>query len=217
MKKTLPFFCLLALSGLTLSAQTQPRTPDFQTTEKSSVHLPAPGVPAGLKTIYSNLGSGDDRYNSETGWTIIGPTWEGDGISELFAIAFTPKSNAHVTEVLAAILYGGSGDNQVNLSIYSDSDDVPGTLLAGPVTVANLAPNGTCCALAVANFPPLAVTAGTQYWLVANTPTTGTGSDFYGAWAASPKLLQQALKSGSGWEVFDCYVEAAGAVIGTIP
>jgi hypothetical protein len=216
-KKTLPLFCLVAVFGLTLAAQTQPGTPVFHTTEKSSVYLPAPEVPAGLKTIYSNLGSGDDRYNYETGWTIIGPTWEGDGISGFFAIAFTPESNAHVTEALAAILYGGSGDNQVNLSIYSDSDGVPGTLLAGPVTVANLAPTGTCCELAVANFPPLAVSAGTQYWLVANTPTTGTGSNFYGTWAASPKVLQQAINSGSGWEVFDCYVDAAGAVLGTVP
>ena len=129
-------------------------------------------------------------------------------------------SNSHVLQVQVAIQYFGSGANQVNLSIYADSGGVPGTLLAGPVTVTNLPSAGTCCLLAVATFSPLAITGGTQYWVVADTPLSGTGSDFSGGWAAVIKPdLPMATNCGScsGWFSFNANGLAAGAVVGTIP
>ena len=207
----------LVLAGVTLAAQRSPNTHGFPVTA-SSAHIPAPPVPAALKQIYSNLGSGNDQYNYNNGWAIIGPNFNNEGVSDTFALAFTPKTDSHITQVHAAILYDFTGDNQVNLSIYADADGVPGTLLTGPVTVYNLPPAATCCGFAVADFPPLAVTGGTQYWLVANTPTSGPGSNFIGTWAANPKVLQQANYTPQyGWLVDNAYDEAAGAVFGTIP
>lgn len=207
----------LVLAAATLAAQTSPNIPMSRVTA-NSVHIPAPPVPEALKQIYSNLGSGDDQYNYNNGWAIIGPNFDNQGVFDTFALGFTPKADAHITQVHAAILYDFTGDNQVNLSIYADANGVPGTLLAGPVTVYNLPPAATCCGFAVANFPPLAVAAGTLYWLVADTPASGPGSNFIGTWAANPKILQQAnYLPEYGWLVVNAYDEAAAGVFGTIP
>src|SRR5450755_1283125 len=115
---------------------------------------------------------------------------------------FKPKANAHVSQIRAAVQYSGSGVNQVNLSLYSDVSGAPGVLLAGPVTVKNLPTFFTCCELATANIPSTAVTAGTQYWVVADTPSTGTGSDFYGVWAfVPPSKSLVGADLGGGWLV----------------
>jgi hypothetical protein len=119
--------------------------------------------------------------------------------------------------VQVAVHYS-SGANQVNLSIYGDSSGVPGTLLAGPVTVTNLPTHGTCCALAVANFSSVGVTGGTQYWVVADTPLTGTGSDFAGGWSEVVRpSIPSAYNRGKGWSPTNSDTLVAGEVLGTIP
>jgi hypothetical protein len=93
-------------------------------------------------------------------------------------------------------------------------------LLAGPVTVTSLATFPSCCALAVANLTtPVAITANTVYWVVASSPTTGTGSDFEGVWNwVAPEPLPVAYNLGSGWLSTPAIIEqSAGAVYGTIP
>jgi hypothetical protein len=102
-------------------------------------------------------------------------------------MAFTSQTNATVTQVRAAIQYNGS----------------------------NLPTFYTCCTLAVANFPHggVPVTAGTQYWVVADTPLSGTGSDFYGVWALAPSGNGVAADVGTGWFAF-LAGQPAGAVYG---
>jgi len=216
LKKTLLSACLLALCNLTLFAQIAERPRTIHTTETSPIHVPPQEVPAALKKIYSNLGtSKTDLYSDAYARVLLGPN-SGYG-QQFLGMPFTPKSNAHVSQVQVAVQYGGYGANQVNLSIYGDSGGVPGTLLAGPVTVTNLPVFGTCCTLAVASFSPLAVTAGTQYWVVADTPLTGTGSDFVGSWDFSIKFFPTAYNVGGGWTQYDAIEESAGEVLGTIP
>lgn len=191
----------------------------MHTQEKSGARVAVQAVPASLTLIYSNLGAKGDPYLDTEGWSITGFNSYG-GESSAFAIAlpFTPKSNSHVSQARAAVQYYGSGANQVNLSIYSDSNGTPGSVLAGPVTVKNLADVGTCCQLAIANFAPLAVTAGTQYWLVVDTPASGQGSDFVGAWDFESKVMTFGGTNGvDGWVAENGDTEPAGAVFGTIP
>jgi hypothetical protein len=216
-KKTLLFVCSLALCILPLLAEAGHGPRIMHTTEKSAIHVPPRETPASLKKIYSNLGPKTGLYNDTEGPIISGPN-SGSGFTEFAAIPFTPKNNSTVEQVQVAVQYLG-GANQVNLSIYADANGAPGTLLAGPVTVTNLPSFGTCCSLAVANFSPLAVTAGTQYWVAADTPATGTGSDFYGVWDWTGKpLYPQARNKGSGWISFEgSPAESAGEVLGTIP
>ena len=221
MKKTLVLVFLLMLSTSLLFAQAKHVGRMTKTTEKSAIHTPSQDEPAGLAKIYSNLGkSKTDRYLDTNGWTVNGPNASGfNGNYQWFGMPFTPKSDSHVSQVQVAVEWVAGG-NQVNLNLYSDSGGVPGTLLAGPVTVTNLGTFGTCCTLAIANFPSTAVSGGTQYWVVANTPTSGTGSDSWDAWAFVPALYLQSFFSNQNgyWIGFDAATaEAAGAVYGTIP
>ncbi|MFZ0480341.1 MAG: choice-of-anchor R domain-containing protein [Terriglobales bacterium] len=222
MKTLLSTFVLL-LCNLTLFAQTGQSPRILHAKEKSAIHVPPLEIEAGLKTIYSNLGAKTDLYNSSQELGLMGPNVPKDGGHDQFdGMAFTPKTNSHVSQVRVAIQYGGSGANQVSLSIYGDSDGIPGTLLAGPVTVTNLPDNFTCCTLAVATFTPVALTGGTQYWVVANTPLTGTGSDFFGGWNTVAKPdLRMAYMSGEvgeeSWFAQNADLLAAGEVLGTIP
>lgn len=213
MKKNLLFLCFLAVFDLTMLAQTgRPRI--VHSKEQSAIHVPPQEAPACLERIYSNLGkSKTDLYETEIGWGIFGPD-SNSGFTEFVGMPFTSKSNAQVEQVRVALWYFG-GANQVNLSIYADASGAPGTLLAGPVTVTNLPPSGTCCTLAVAKFTPLAVTCGAHYWVVADTPLTGIGSDSEATWAFIPTHIPQAFSNGSGWSVDNGLTEeAAGEVLG---
>jgi hypothetical protein len=215
MKRTLLFLCLLALCKLTLLAQIGDGPRDVSAAEQSASQVPPQEVPVALKTIYSNLGNKSDLYTC-CGFILTGPN-SSFGFSSFTAMPFTPKSDAHVSQVQVAMQYR-SGANQINLSIYSDSGGVPGTLLAGPVTVTNLPTHGTCCTLDIAGFTPVAVIAGTQYWVVADTPLTGTGSDFQGEWALSPKpIIPSVFDNGSGWYSVNVDELPAGEVRGTVP
>lgn len=215
MKRTL-FACFLTFYTLTAFAQAGQTSRVVHTKEKSAVHVPPQEAPAGLKTIYSNLGkSKTDLYDCCFSWGLDGP---GSGYSDFIAIPFTPKSDSHVLQVRVAVQYA-TGDDQVNLSIYRDTGGAPGTLLAGPVTVTNLPDAGSCCTLAIANFSPAtAVTGGTQYWVVADTPLSGTGSDFEGGWNMVAKIVPIAFDTDSnGWSTNTANDLPAGEVLGTIP
>lgn len=214
-KKTLLFVCLLILGCLTLLAQTVAGPRAVQTTEKSAIRVPSQEDAMALKKIYSNLGSKTDRYwFNAYSWSLTGANAASG--PHFIAMPFTPKSNSTVEQVQVAVLYK-SGANQVNVSIYGDAGGVPGTLLAGPVTVTNLAAAGTCCTLTVANFTPVAVTALTQYWVVADTPLSGTGSDFAGVWNHVAKDMPVSFNRGNGWHPDSADGLPAGEVLGTIP
>lgn len=217
MKKALMLVWLFALCNLTLLAQIGQNPRVVHTKEKSAIHVPPQEASEGLKRIYSNLGkSKTELYYDSVGWSISGPNSE-DSVTSFIGIPFTPKSDSHVSQVRVAVQYGGRGANQVDLSIYGDAGGVPGVLLAGPVTVTNLPDFGTCCTLAVANFSAVAVTGGARYWIVANTPLTGTGSDFVGAWDYVPPTIPQGFYNGSAWIGIDGLSEAVGEVLGSIP
>ena len=161
--------------------------------------------------------AGGLAYNDKVGFGLCG-AGANCGFTQFVGMPFTPRSNATVMQVRVAVQYN-SGTNQVNLSLYNDVGGVPGTVLAGPVTVANLPSGGTCCTLAIANFESgVAVTAGVQYWVVANMPASGPGSDFNGAWDFLFPTASFGIDTGTGWfSSIGDLMGAAGAVLGTIP
>lgn len=85
--------------------------------------------------------------------------------------------------------------------------------------MADLPPSGTCCTLAIANFEScVAVTAGVQYWVVANMPASGSGSNFNGLWDFLYPTASFGIDTGTGWfSSTGDLMGAAGAVLGTIP
>ena len=215
-----PLVYLLALCGIALLAESRPAASRIiHTTDKSAVHTPAVLTP-GLVRIYSNLGPSTDAYDDESADVIAGPT-SIIGFSLAYALPFTPQTNATVHEVMAPVVYNGFGANQVNFSLYSDSNGVPGTILAGPETIKNLPTFGTCCKMATWNLSAgLSVSAGTQYWIVVDTPASGTGSDFYGAWhfVFPTPFVQASNEGGTGWAPQKVgYLQTAAGVFGTTP
>jgi hypothetical protein len=216
-KKGLLVVCLLILCSLTLLAQIRTAPRVVNTKESPAIHVPPQEAPASFRKIYSNLGTSQTNlYLDHKGWLVLGPH-SVDQPQEFIGLHFVPKFDSHVLQVRAALQYVGFGANQANLSLYGDSNGSPGTLLAGPVTVTNLPRFGTCCILAVANFAPVAVTGGTTYWVVADTPLTGQGSDFTGVWNFVVAVFPLAFDNGSGWFIYDVDQQVAGDVRGTIP
>jgi hypothetical protein len=123
----------------------------------------------GLVTIFSNLAS---QYpNGEfwccTGYNIMGSA---SGIGEQWiGAAFTPTANHTVTKITVAVGYSQGTTNGAVLSLYSDSNGVPGEELTS-WTPSNLPFFGTCCTLvAETSASGVPVTAGQQYWVVVKT------------------------------------------------
>jgi len=219
-RQALRMVALLAISACTLFAQTAGQPQMLHHTGKfTGPHVPPQEAPEGLSTIYSTLGTDPNNlYNYIDTWLVSGPRSD-VGLSNFIAMPFTPQANSHVSEIRAGLLYYGIGADQVNFSIYGDAKGHPGKLLAGPVTVKKLPKAFSCCDLAVADFDSVAVNAKTQYWIVADTPKTGKGSDFLGEWAGavSPVLMLAANAAQTGWVAFNGNGLPAGQVLGTTP
>jgi hypothetical protein len=202
---------VFTLACCTLLAQ----SPAIAHTSHSIIVTPAQ-APAGLKSIYSNLGpTATDDYNDTTGYYVAGAT-QTTTSEQWIALPFTNKLASHVEEIEAAIGYI-SGTNLVDVGIYSDSgSNSVGTLIASgsSKTVPTF---GTCCTLVTIKFKPpgVSLTAATQYWIVGSTDDTN-GPDFLGAWAASNDDNVGGDVASGGWFTFSANVPAA-AVLGTIP
>lgn len=218
-KKTFLLAGLLTISALTLFSQTAEQPLMLHHKKAFVAHVPAPDVQQGLTTIYSSLGTDPSNlYNPFDTWVVSGPA-SVFGLADFIAMRFTPQANSHVSQVRVAVLYEGLGANQVNLSIYADNKGHPGKRLAGPVTVTNLPKALSCCGLAIANFASIPVNAGSRYWVVADTPNSGRGSDFVGEWAGavSPALILAGNAGGTGWMALNGNALPAGEVLGSVP
>jgi hypothetical protein len=108
------------------------------------------------------------------------------GIELWQAVPFTPKVATHAITLAAAIGYQ-SGAKKVNLGIYSDNEGLVGTLLpGGQGSTTDIPTLGVCCDLARVTLTGqgVALTAGTQYWLVAS-PDDVAAPTFQGLWQMS--------------------------------
>lgn len=166
--------------------------------------------------IYSNLGPKTDAFNPAIGFYLLGPK-SSFGFSQNTALPFTPANNSTVTIIGVPIQWYNDGSSDfARLSIYSDNGGVPGTLLAGPFPIAPAA-GFTCCTLTLAKVSPgLSVTAGTQYWVVADT---SANSNFDGLWLIKPDApITGYDQNAAGWfQQIGYDLGAAGEVLGTVP
>ena len=177
---------------------------------------PAQRTPSHPQVIYRNMGNSKTQLYNDVDSDSVGAC--GTNAPSALGMPFTTKYDSHV-EVVRVPVQWDSGANQVNLSIYTDSNGEPGSLLAGPVTITNVPHWGTCCTLDSAIFYPVAVSGGVQYWVVADTPVSGSGSDFCGVWNFVHRSFPTAVKGSNGtWSIVNFPVfELAGEVLGTIP
>ena len=146
------------------------------------------------QTLIWDANGGSGPADGSGTWHTAGDWWNG-------------TTTVSWTDGLGATFGSGSG-SAGSYTVNVDS----------PVTVTNLMGSGTCCTLADASFTPVAVTAGTRYWVVANTPASGQGSDFVGVWDWVSKIILFGGSNGvDGWQGINVDGLPAGAVLGTIP
>lgn len=219
MKKVLLAALVLMLCSVSvLAADSRAHSPQAAVTTRSSVIHPMASTPAGLKKIYTNLGSSTDAYDSANGWFVSGINNTFNAQKQDIALPFTPKKNSTVTQVKMALQYYGSGVNGALAAIYSDASGLPGKILAKK-DLKNFSNFGTgCCKLANWKLSKgLKVKKGKQYWVVGTTDTKN--SDTINTWdwvwndAAGNFAFQQ---DDGGWILYNGQLPA-GAVYGTIP
>lgn len=172
----------------------------------------------GLVPIFSNLGpTTTNLYNATFGYCVTGNSQFSCGSTEQWmAQPFTPRANSHVETIAASLQYLG-GTNKVVLALYNDVGGAPGTALASQ-EVGNVPAAGTCCRMVGVNFgaPGVAVTGGTQYWVVASADDTSAAT-FAGYWGVTNSFLAF-NPSQTGWLTFnDTQGQEATVVKGTVP
>jgi len=162
-------------------------------------------APPAVAPFYSNLGSTactGCNYDTSNGLLVIGPAnCFASGATQWAAVPFIAGKSGQVRKVQVAVTLDSAlcsnGANKFQVAIYSDACAGPAALLGGPVTVtAPAAP----CGLATANFGTTgpALTAGTEYWVVAETAANQT--KFTGVWWQSyHELTSFNLNDGNGW------------------
>ena len=104
--------------------------------------------------------------------------------SYIVATKFTATVTGTITEMRCNCATAG----HIQLAVYSDNSNYPGSLLASATSTA--VTNGTN----TITFPNLVVIAGTAYWLAANTDTNHLLAD-----ATAGSLLYSALTYGTAF------------------
>ena len=166
-------------------------------------------------TIFSNFGpTPTNLYNVVSGgYYVSGPLAIDNPTDQWIAIPFTNKVADHATQIQAAIGYT-SGTKKVILGLYTDNAGAVGTLLAQASTT-RIPNTATCCQVAQVNITPTALSAATQYWIVASTDDVAA-PDFEGIFQPSNSANIGGDVAQGGWFTFNGLVPAA-AVKGTNP
>ena len=176
------------------------------------------GVAPGLVTIYSNLGPKGNYYNPNGGWIAAGPQDPYTNQQQDVAIPFTPQRNAVVTAIAVPFQYYGYGKNAATIELAADASGVPGAILSGR-DGANLPSFGSgCCQLAVWNLKTgVAVTAGTQYWVVATTYSKSNDSAYVWDYNWNGIISTIAVQdNNNGWGLITFLTSPAAGVFGTL-
>ena len=175
--------------------------------------LRSPPPAAGATLVAGNLGTyyPNGAYFPIEGYTISGAT-SAVGEQVFLAVPFTPTTTTIYAGARVGVGYVEGADG-VSIALYSDNGGLPGTELDGRSAV-NLPVFGGCCGIASAAAKnTVTLTAGTQYWLVVSTASTG-----WEAWNLNTTdevdTVGIAVNEGAGWVPSSAYPGPAFAVYG---
>jgi hypothetical protein len=141
---------------------------------------PAGQHSAKLKTFYSNLGTGNDVYDSGEGWTISGDDSE-VGTEYWLAMPWRKLADGCdciITQIDVAIGYV-AGTNAVVIGLAADDHGLPGKTLKS-WTFKNMYPFGDCCTLDTVKTKGIKIKIKTQYWVTVTT--NANDATLWGAW-----------------------------------
>jgi hypothetical protein len=187
------------------------RTTLFLEAPTFGLRATAPG--AGLVTIYSNLGTGNNVYNGIAGNGVLGRDVPGQPRPEWLAFAFTPAADHTVTEIQVGVT-NASGTNSVVLSFNQDAGGIPGAALQ-TWHFTSLPTFGSCCTLQTAKSKSgISVKAGTQYWVVLENQAIA--QDTWDVWNYDSNNAQGVFSNntGQGWQAGGIQQQGAFGVFG---
>jgi len=139
--------------------------------------LSAGAQPLAAAVLYTNLGPGDS-FSSTDSWAVTGPVTS-NGTSSI-GVQFVPTASGNVGSIDVAFFQDeASSASDIIFELRADNGSDAPDYAAGPLDVLTLAGTGIPETPALYNvsstlFPFL--TAGTSYWVVANT----AGRGFFG-------------------------------------
>jgi len=166
-------------AGPAAASTADPGTSPAHALAVKPVSAPAVAPPAGLVTIFSNIGG---KYPNSLFFCCDGFSVQGkDNVySDRMlwrAEAFTPGAN-HVVKRIELGLGVNNGSNTVVIGLYNDVAGVPGSALK-TWHVQNVPQEFTCCTLvSVRSKAGIAVTGGQQYWVVVKTDDSDSDGVF---------------------------------------
>ena len=216
---------VLCLTVLTLACGTlfaaDQRLPEIAIVVASGDIHPNVGNDAGLKTIFSNLGSKTDAYYDAEGYYIAGPN-HGSYYAQWVAVAFTPVHAATATQIQIAVEWYGlqNSTKGFELVLAADASGLPGKSLHSWDVKKNVPNFGTCCKLDTATYAKgIKLKKGKQYWVVAKTDSKSTDTvdvwDY--TWNEQRGNIASTDPNLGRWVVTADQVLPAFAVQGTIP
>jgi hypothetical protein len=177
-------------------------------------------TPAGLKTIFTDLGSKTAAYDNTDGWLILGPN-SAFGQEQWVGYPFTPKKASTATTIKAALGYFDSGTNGVLVALYKDASGVPAKkpLTSKAVTKLKDYLDPCCDAMKTVKLPKaIKVAKKKQYWVVVGTNKAQATAEGVWFFATGDPTGNQAYSfdGGATWAT-ESVQESAFGVFGTIP
>jgi len=185
-------------------------------------------------TIFSDFGT-PAATNAwvGTGYYILGPTNALGDSQQTIAVAFTPTAAVHATKIEVPVqcnVFTGTvctaGQNKFEQSLQADCAGVPcGVPIAGTSFQQQVANTVfyTCCTAADAKVqsfatPGVALTAGTQYWVVvdASTPAQTATEDVWDDGGGPTQGFVEGPVTGA-WAAFPANTGSAVDITGTKP
>jgi hypothetical protein len=168
---TLLCFTVLSLCTFGFAADKASR-PGYASTVVGQAHPYVDTDAAALRVLFSNFGPDPaDLYDATNGYFVSGPNNTFNAQMQDIAIPFVARANANVVGIKYAIQeYLELGVAGFKASLNADAAGLPGASLASADVRITAKFGDPCCALTTWKLKtPVAVTKGTQYWVVGTT------------------------------------------------
>lgn len=154
-------------------------------------------------TIFDNFGPGYS-YDESGGWSVNGPT--SSGIHVASAMSFVPTGTYALDSIAVAMVWRNAPTDLLDLAVHGDVGGVPGGAPVESWVIGGMAQTGTdnspvWAVWAISTLNPV-LSAGTQYWLVAEA-TTKPSAELAWCYDETGDLGMVAQRMGAGdWTAF---------------
>jgi hypothetical protein len=165
-------------------------------------------------TLYSNLGSGNDLYQSSQGWTVSGTGTIGTSFTA--ANEFTAMASGSISQIDIGIGYA-AGVDSFYAALYTDNNGLPGTQLAMWSNLTSSQNFGGCCGLVtITGISGVSLTAGESYFLVLGPMNINDTSFLAWNWSNSATGLDlYSTDGGNNWNSNGTQPQGAFDILGS--